>query len=113
MILTAFSPDFQDAYDRRFKENVEGSNIFDEWVKEFDTWINQSARESNNELRREYPPSKEQIKSLAYNFKEEGFDNLYVEMQVRDKRTETGYRTVFRDLETGRFTRNPYKTYDD
>ena len=109
--ISGFSPDFQDAYERRFKFKVEGKKVFDEWVKEFDKWTNTATREKWYYVDKidHKEPTKQQLKSLAFEAKLEGIQNISVQDTVRDKRSTSGERTVYRDVLNGRFAKNPYK----
>lgn len=108
---SGYSPDFQDAYDRTIGDVVSKLPVFDEWVKKFESFINAGTtkEQTENQGLKYLTPSRSQIRALGYNAKKEGIDNLYVEAKVKDKRTATGYRIVYRDIKTGYFAKNPYK----
>ena len=80
--------------------------IFNDWVKEWNRWTNPFVGIGITQYE---PISKSQLKALAYEAKIEGIENISIETSVRDKRTKTGFRTVFKNLETGRFAKNPYR----
>jgi hypothetical protein len=112
-IFEGYSPEFQDAYERRFRFRVDGIPIFNEWIQEFDDWINESRGSEwvlkDGMLVKDFlNPSMSQIKALGYNAKLKGLDTT-IKMRVQDKRTKKGFREVYKDIFTGKFSKNPYK----
>lgn len=102
-----YSPDFQEAYDRAIYERVKDFKVFNEWVEDFEDWININRDRGEHLL-----PSKSQIRALGYNASEEGLETS-VRVVIRDKRMKEGYRIGYRDIQTGHFAKNPYRELEE
>lgn len=100
-----YSPDFEDAY-RRFERRLDDDDVFNDWVNKFDKWINESR------ISKGLPPIQptlKQIRALAYFAYDEGKEDLSVQVLVPDRRYKTGFRVGYRDVNTLKITKDPYK----